>query len=424
MKHTWLVIKHEIAATLGKPSFWLTTFVFPLLILGFSLGSQLLAFNLVEKEQHNLTELLSGQVADQPMSGYVDHAGLIQQFPETFPRQFFQAYPNEEAARAALEGGEIDQYYVIAADYMRTGEVTLIQEQFSPFQVMGDQNLMQYLITYNLIGDQTTTRLLFDPIPQVEEEALAPPEPGEARASSRSGEMGSVVAYGVLFIFFFLITMSSGFMLKSVAQEKENRVIEVLLLSLKPRELMLGKILGLGIVGLLQMAIWGGAAFAVTGGGLTIAVLAALSNISLPAMFFVWSLFYFLLGYLTFASALGAIGALAPNTREGSQFTFIILLPLMIPLWLNTAFMEAPNGPLAVGLSLFPLSSPVAMMARLAVTNVPLGQILLSLGLLAGTTYGFVLLAARLFRADTLLSGEALNAKRLFRNVREAILGS
>jgi ABC-2 type transport system permease protein len=283
---------------------------------------------------------------------------------------------------------------------------------------------MEYLITYNLVGDQQTTQLLSMPAPQVEQIALAPQESGGEGPPDATGGAGTAVSYVVLFIFFFLVTMSSGFMLNSVTKEKENNVVEVLLLSLRPRELMLGKIMGLGVVGLLQMLIWGGAAFALTGSGLTIAALSVFSSISLPPMFFVWGLLYFLLGYLTFASALGAIGALAPNTREGSQFTFVVLLPMMLPLWLNTAFTEAPNGPLAVAFSIFPLSSPAAMMARLIATTVPLWQVLVSLGLLAGTTYGFVLLAARLFRADNLLSGETLNTKRLIRNVREAMLGS
>jgi ABC-2 type transport system permease protein len=182
---------------------------------------------------------------------------------------------------------------------------------------------------------------------------------------------------------------------------------------------MVGKILGLGAVGLLQMLIWVGGAMLLTG-GLPIVAVAVLSNITLPPMFFVWGIFYFLLGYLTFASALGAIGALAPDTREGSQFTFVVLLPLMIPLWLNTTFTEAPNSVFAVILSLFPLSAPVAMTARLAATSVPLWQVLVSLGLLGLTSYGFILLAARLFRADTLLSTRELNWQRLFSNVRGA----
>ena len=397
MRNTWLVIKHEISSRLGKPSFWLTTFVFPMIIMGITFGSQLLANNIAADEQQSLMELLAGQLEDQPVSGYVDRAGLVEQFPETFPRELFQAYADEATAKGT----------------------------FLPFEALTDQSLMEYLLTYNLTGDQRTTQLLYNPALEIERTALAPQETTEQRPDPGAADgAGTAVSYGVLFIFFFLVTMSSGFMLNSVTKEKEDNVVEVLLLSLQPRDLMLGKILGLGVVGLLQMVIWGGAAFALTGSGLTISALAVLSNVSLPPMFIVWGLLYFLLGYLTFASALGAIGALAPNTREGSQFTFVVLLPLMIPLWLNTAFTEAPNGTLAVILSLFPLSSPAAMMARLAATTVPLWQILVSLGLLAGTTYGFVLLAARLFRADTLLSGAALNAKRLIRNVREAMLGS
>ncbi len=425
MKNIWLVIKHEISSRLGKPTFWLTTFVFPMIIMGITFGSQLLANNIAADEQQSLMELLAGQLKDQPVSGYVDRAGLVEQFPEAFPRELFQAYADEAAAKAGLQAGEIDQYYIVPEDYIETGDLILIQGTFLPFEALTDQSLMQYLITYNLTGDQRTTQLLYNPAPEIERTALVPQETAEQRPDpGAAGGAGTAVSYGVLFIFFFLVTMSSGFMLNSVTKEKEDNVVEVLLLSLQPRDLMLGKILGLGVVGLLQMVIWGGAAFALTGGGLTISALAVLSNVSLPPIFFVWGLLYFLLGYLTFASALGAIGALAPNTREGSQFTFVILLPLMIPLWLNTAFTEAPNGTLAVTLSLFPLSSPVAMTARLAATTVPLWQILVSLGLLAGTTYGFVLLAARLFRADNLLSGEALNAKRLIRNVREAVLGS
>ncbi|MGC9346837.1 MAG: ABC transporter permease, partial [Anaerolineae bacterium] len=141
--------------------------------------------------------------------------------------------------------------------------------------------------------------------------------------------------------------------------------------------------------------------------------LASTAALDLPPQMILWFVLYFLFGYLTFASALGAIGSMAPNTREGSQFTFVIMLPLMIPLWLNTTFANAPNGTLATLLSIFPLTAPVSMVARLAATSVPLWQILLSLALSAATAYGFVLLAARFFRADTLLSGAALSWGRI-----------
>jgi len=217
----------------------------------------------------------------------------------------------------------------------------------------------------------------------------------------------------VLMIFYLVITMTGGFMLQSVSKEKENRTIEVLLLSVRPRDLMLGKILGLGVVALLQMAVWGGAMLLFGGVSLN-----GLSSLGLPEGFFVWALLYFVLGYLLYASLLGALGALAPSTREGTQFTFLVMSPLFIPLMLNSALIEAPNSGLTVFLSLFPLTSPVTMITRLASGPVPIEQLVLGLAILAITTYGIIVYSARFFRADTLLSFNTLNFKRLLQEIR------
>jgi ABC-2 type transport system permease protein len=214
-------------------------------------------------------------------------------------------------------------------------------------------------------------------------------------------------------IFYLVITMTGSFMLQSVSKEKENRTIEVLLLSVRPRDLMLGKILGLGVVALLQIVVWGGAMLVFGGVSLN-----GLSALGLPDGFFIWALLYFVLGYLVYASLLGALGALAPSAREGAQFTFFVMLPLFIPLMLNSALIEAPNSGLTTFLSLFPLTSPVTMITRLAAGNVPIAQLLLGLVLLAITTYGIIVYSARFFRADTLLSFNALNFKRIVQEIR------
>jgi ABC-2 type transport system permease protein len=166
-------------------------------------------------------------------------------------------------------------------------------------------------------------------------------------------------------------------------------------------------------VALLQIGVWGGGLFIMNGGSL-----GSLSTLGLPQGFFAWALLYFVLGYLLYASLLGALGALAPSTREGTQFTFLVLLPLFIPLMLNSVLIESPNGGLATFLSLFPLTSPVTMIARLAAGSVPIEQLLLGLALLAITTYGIIVFAARFFRADTLLSFDALNFRRVVREIR------
>ena len=173
---------------------------------------------------------------------------------------------------------------------------------------------------------------------------------------------------------------------------------------------MLGKVIGLGVVALLQMGIWmGGAIFSLNRSAEFSEFAAAFS---LPSGFVIWGILFFLFGYFLYASLLGAIGALAPSAREGGQFTFFVILPLLIPIWFNVAFTESPDGPMATFLSMFPLTS-ISMMTRITATTVPIWQILLSLGGLSLTTYLIVLVAARFFQAETLLSSDSISWKRV-----------
>jgi ABC-2 type transport system permease protein len=413
MRNVVLVIKHEIIKTIGRPAFWLMAFIFPLVIFGLTFGSQLLAQDMVDGEDNGgLADALAGEEigATAPI-GYVDLAGIVDPLPEDGTRDGLRAFADRDAAAAALQTDEISAYYVVPEDVVETGEVLLVQSSFTPFEQLGEDNALERAIMLNLAGDEDVAALLLEPMPSVIVEKAQPDVSGPDRSQSPGAMMGSTV---ILFVFFFVLTMSSGYILRSVTKEKENRVVEVLLLSLRPRELMLGKMLGLGAVALLQMAIWLGASVMVLREGSPIFGMAAsLMRMSLPSGFIVWSLLYFLFGYLMFAALLGALGALAPTMREGSQFTFAVLLPLMIPMWLNTSFAQTPNGGLVTFLSLFPLTSPVSMMARYAATDVPIWQLGLSLVLLGLTAYGFVLLAARFFRADTLLSQAPLNLARI-----------
>jgi ABC-2 type transport system permease protein len=263
---------------------------------------------------------------------------------------------------------------------------------------------MEYVLTANLVGEDRLAGLLIDPTADVDEQG---PPVVEARPRSNTG-FG--LSFLVMFLLFFTITLSGGYMLQSVVKEKENRTAEVLLVSLDPQELMAGKVVGLGSLALVQMVIWlGGMALLGTGAVL----LANLGDLTMPPGFVVWALLFFLGGYVVYASALGALGALAPNLREGSQFTFAIILPLLIPLWFNSVFITAPNGPLATAFSLFPLTAPTAMVTRMAATEVPLWQVVVSLVGLAITAVVFLRMAARFFRADTLLSEEKLDWRRV-----------
>jgi len=412
MRNAFLVIKYEIITTLQKRSFWVLTFIFPVFILLLSLGTQLIGQKAIEQAE----EEASSVEAQSQLStgvGYVDEAGTIQQIPIWIPTDFFEKYPNESTALSAMQEGKIHQYYLIPTDFLETGEYILVDKEYQPMRSTNNAEIFEEVIRTNLLAKEELGLILDNPTPNIQYHQLA-----EASGPDKENPLTFIVPFATLFIFFFTITSSSGFMLSSVAREKENRTAEILLLSLKPKELMLGKVVGLGCVALLQMSIWmSGALFGLSRSE---EITGLASSFKLPSGFVFWGLLFFIFGYFLYASLLGALGALAPNAREGGQFTFIIILPLLIPLWFNVAFTEAPNGAVATFLSLFPLTS-ISMMTRITATEVPLWQILTSLGGLALTSYLIVLLAARFFKAETLLSSDSITPKRAFGALKQAI---
>jgi ABC-2 type transport system permease protein len=413
MRSIWIILKHEVTTTLSQPSFWLTTFLIPALILLMNVGTQVLTQNAV-KDAQTIASGQPGPGQKNQVYSYVDEARVLQTIPEkAFPEISFLKYPDVNAAQADLQAGKMEWYFIIPKDYLNTGELTLVQRTYNPLGSTSEK-AFQYLIAYNLMGTSPMADVVMDPNPNPIEINIAP-----TSADTVKSPLSSVVPYATLIIFFFLLTMSSGLMLRSVAKEKSNRMAEILLLSVQPRELMAGKILGLSIVALFQMLIWICGGMVLLSGGQRF--LDAASGFSLPAGFLIWAVLFFLLGFLLYASLMGAIGALAPDFREAGQFTFIVILPLMIPMLLNTAFTQAPNGTLAVVLSLIPITAPTAMMTRLAAGPIPFWQLALSLGGLFITTYWIVLLAARFFRPDTLLSTSSLKWGSLMREVRRAV---
>lgn len=430
MRNTAIVARFEILALLSRPSFWLLTVLFPLFILLLSFGGQLMGGGSSASPAAMVDDLLGTGAMVQPM-GYVDESGIIQEMLPGIPPGLLLSFPNEAQAQEALAAEQIDRYFVIAADFVESGNLSLVQQTFEPFGSTNEQ-LIQALLNYNLIGDAARMALIGNPLGAVDYQVVADQVvdgqdaglPGDGAAGSLDGAasapgavadplLATLVPIVAVILFFFVLVMSSGYMLRSVSREKENRTVEVLLLSLRPRQLMVGKLMGLSVVAMVQMGLWLAAGALFLDRGVDLFALAG--SVNLPLSFVLWVVVYMALGYVLYASLMGALGALAPNAREGNQFSFAVLLPLIIPVWLNGFLVQAPNGNLAVVLSLFPLTAPPSMIARLAATQVPLWQPLVSVAGLAVTTYLVLLLSARFFRADTLLSSASLHWRSILR---------
>jgi len=216
-----------------------------------------------------------------------------------------------------------------------------------------------------------------------------------------------------LLIFFISILTGASLQLRSISVEKESRVIEVLAVSVAPLELLSGKIIGVGLLGLAQFITWVGTTYALTlVGGSTLNLP---ENFSIPPSFLVWGLVFFLLGYSLYASLMSGAGALTPDLKSNTGVTFVIASPIYIGYLLTLVLGYNPHGWLATTLSLFPLTSPIVIVWRMVQGGIPLWQIYLAAGLLIVTTILTVRAVARMFRVTELLSGQPFQLKRFLK---------
>jgi ABC-2 type transport system permease protein len=406
MKKTVLILRHEVLGALRSKSFLFFAFLVPLL-------ATLVFFGVTYLQSRDAEESGgAGSSPDEPelqVEGFVDEAGLIVGIPADLPADILVRYPDETSAQAALEAGEIDAYYVVPADYVEQGELIYVYPGYRPASSEGQPWVMKWALFTNLLGnDPELVAQASEPM-ELEEVPLAPEDVGKLK----EGPLKFFVPYITMIIFYVVILMSASLLLESVNNEKKNRVMEILLVSVTPQQMLTGKIIGLGLLGLLQTAIWMGTTFTL----LTIAG----RTPELPAGFelepaiVVWGIVFFLLGYALYASLMAALGALVPNLRESSQAVIVVIWPLILPMLLIALFIESPNGLVPVLLSLFPLTSPVAMMTRLAAVSVPWWQLLVTVVLLVATVVLIVRGVAGMFRAQTLLSGQTFSARRFYR---------
>ncbi|MGB5700854.1 ABC transporter permease [Muriicola sp.] len=264
-------------------------------------------------------------------------------------------------------------------------------------------------------------------------------------------EIKAFIGGGFGYLIMMFIIIYGGFVMRSVIEEKTSRIIEVIISSVKPFQLMMGKIIGTSLAGLTQFAIWIFSATLLllvvmsflgleTTGIQDSAVLPSAMNgmstmpsevnemqlyanelLQIPwAMLIFFFMIYFVLGYLIYSSIYAAIGAAVDNETDTQQFIFPIILPLMLAIYVGFfSVFGNPHGPIAVGFSLFPLTSPIVMLMRLpggiGDGGVPIWQLVLSIALLIGTFIGIVWLASKIYRVGILMYGKKPSYKELFK---------
>lgn len=411
MRKVLEVARHEFIVSLKRPSFIIATLAIPLLgivglIVSTFFGGQ-------------AGEFFEQQFVGTPKAvGYVDQVGL---FTPPLPEYeaLFIPYPDEEAGREALFAEEIETFLLIPENYLDTGRVVGYSKgRGLPTAItVSEERVRPFLVDHLLAGrvDEDLRARVRAPL-NLQPVSLSPEGAGSEDTASFVANIA--IPYAFSFLLVMSIFTSSGFLLQGVSEEKESRVIEILLSSLTPIELLAGKILGLGALGLIQILFWLGSGWALIGVAVTSLALFGAINLDLTTI--VLALVYFLLGYLLFATLMASAGSLGTSAREGQQiagiFSGLAAIPFMVSgfLWTN------PNSLLAQILSYVPLTAPMMMLQRLGMAEVPLYQIALSLILLILGIGGALWAGAKVFRMGLLMYGKRPSVSEIWRALRQA----
>jgi ABC-2 type transport system permease protein len=405
MNKTLLILRHELLFTLKRVGFIIMTLIIPIMAF---LGIGVIRV---------VSEVIKPAVAEEISIGYVDGVGGFNQFTNQGNIKLVLFNAADDAAGALIRK-DISEYFIIPPDYLSKGIInryTLEKQLETP---PGTVAAIKVFITSNILSGkvpQGTINIIESPLNLVVTRLT---ETGVV--ASEQGGYGNLIIPAIFsFLLALSLTFGSNYLLQGLGEEKESRLIEVLLSSVSTRQLLTGKVLGLGAAGLIQVVVWLVSAplllrlASSTFGGF-------FSTIQLPANFIVLGIVYFVLGYLLFAVLSAGVGAISPNAREGQQLAAVFTVFAISPLWFSSLLMLFPKSPIWVVLTIFPITAPVEVMLRLGVSGVQTWELAASIAVMVLSIVGILFLVIKVFRVYLLMYGKRPGMGEIIRSLRNS----
>ena len=244
---------------------------------------------------------------------------------------------------------------------------------------------------------------------------------GKGGEETRDQGQSFILAYIFMMIIYVTVLMYGVYVMRGVLEEKSSHVVEVIISTVKPFELMLGKILGIGAVGLTQFLIWAALMAAISAPGAVAAVgISGMELPAVPAQLLVFFVVYFVLGFLLYGTLYAGIGAAFDTEQEAQNFQGMVTMFLIVPLVLMVQILNQPDGTLSVVLSLIPFFTPMLMFLRMTLAPVPAWQVAASVVLMGGAILACTWVVGKIYRVGILMHGSKPKLKDLVRWVREA----
>ena len=324
------------------------------------------------------------------------------------------------AGQASAEAERPAAWLYLPPDVIETGTAVLVEDRDTgPVLRRRVSSVLQEVVTTARLEQAGVGAATIDG-------ALRPTSLSVEPLSAEDGPAGLRQALGFLFAMalYVMFIVYGQMIARGVLEEKTSDIVEILISSLRPWEMMLGKILGIGGVGLTQVAIWGvviavASMFGLAGAAPALAELGLdISGVAVPWDLILWSLVYFVTGYLLYSGVFAAAGALVTSEQDVQQVLIPALMPIILPILVLPAAMQTPDAPWVVAMSLFPFFSPILMPMRIAASHVPLWQSALAVVLLLAATLVLAWAAGRIYRVGILMKGKRPNLPELVRWLR------
>jgi len=430
MNKTFIVAKNEFLKRVKTRWFVFTTLLGPIVLVAFFAVIGIVSVSAIEGGESTIVLLdETGRIA----ANLEDPEGDI---------TFVESDADEQTLRQDVLDGTYTGYLVLPAGLIDgQGKARYYSTEgggVSSFN-FDLRNIIRGTVRTLRLQDQNVSAEVFDIINAgVSLETVKLSDEGE--------EQGSSAAYAIVggimgFLIYISMLVYGSVVMQGVIQEKMNRVVEVIVSSVRPFQLLMGKVLGIGAMGLVQMTFWAGLIAAGTmGSGAIISLFVDPANMDLPDTatqteildavgfqvpdlgpeVFVFFVIYFLLGYLLFSTLFAGIGSAVEQQQDAQSLMLPIMMPIIISIVFLQAVIEAPNSGLSVALSLIPFTSPIPMVVRVAMIDVPIWQLGLSLLLLTGTFVGAVWVSSRIYRVGILSYGKKPSLKEIMKWMRYA----
>ena len=332
----------------------------------------------------------------------------------------FRRFADRTQGIEAVRAGTIEKLYVVPGDYLERGGVDSYQKENASMSLgrARARESLELVLSRSLLADRVPETLrprIEHPVLSSASQSFTVRDDGRVQPFDLTSRIARLAIPGVFAILFLMSVMiSSGYLLQGVAEEKESRVIEIILSSVRPHQLLFGKLLGLGAAGLVQLVVW------IAVGTFAVSLMAAAALAVLDFKLFVSCLIFFVLGFLMLGSLMTGTGALGSNARESQQLSAVWTLTTIMPpalTWMG--ILDAPNGTLARILGWFPLTAPITMMLRLGTGQVPWWDVAVAIAILIAGVLLAIRLSGALLRLGLLMYGKRPTLPEIVRLLRQ-----